>query len=30
MKAYHTDLLRNVALVGHGQCGKTSISEVAL
>jgi elongation factor G len=30
MKAYQTDLLRNVALVGHGQCGKTSISEVAL
>ncbi|HUU54843.1 MAG TPA: elongation factor G [Armatimonadota bacterium] len=30
MKVYTTDLLRNVALVGHGQSGKTSISEVAL
>ncbi|MFB3881298.1 MAG: elongation factor G [Armatimonadota bacterium] len=30
MKVYKTELLRNVALVGHGQSGKTSISEVAL
>ncbi len=30
MKVYETDLLRNVALVGHGQSGKTSISEAAL
>ncbi len=30
MRVYKTDLLRNVALVGHGQSGKTSISEVAL
>ena len=30
MKVYKTELLRNVALVGHGQSGKTSITEVAL
>jgi len=30
MKVYKTDLLRNVTLIGHGQSGKTSISEVAL
>ncbi len=30
MKVYKTDLLRNLALIGHGQSGKTSISEVAL
>ena len=30
MKVYKTDLLRNVALIGHGQSGKTSLTEVAL
>ena len=30
MKVHSTDLLRNVTLIGHGQSGKTSISEVAL
>jgi elongation factor G len=30
MRVYKTELLRNVVLVGHGQSGKTSISEVAL
>jgi elongation factor G len=30
MKVYKTELLRNVALVGHGQSGKTLLAEVAL
>ncbi len=30
MKLYETDRLRNVALVGHGQAGKTSLAEAML
>ncbi len=30
MKAYEVDRLRNVALIGHGQAGKTSLLEAAL
>jgi len=30
MKVYNTELLRNIALVGHGQSGKTLLGEVAL
>jgi len=30
MKAYGLDRLRNVALIGHGQSGKTSLAEAAL
>lgn len=30
MRVYETDRLRNVALIGHGQCGKTAIAEAAL
>ena len=30
MKIYDTDRLRNVVLIGHGQCGKTSLAEAAL
>jgi len=30
MRVYETDRFRNVALVGHGQSGKTSIAEAAL
>ena len=30
MRHYQTDRLRNVALIGHGQSGKTSLAEAAL
>ena len=30
MKVYETDNLRNVALVGHGACGKTTIASAML
>ncbi len=30
MKAYGIDRLRNVAFIGHGQSGKTSLVEAAL
>jgi len=30
MRVYKTDLLRNLALIGHGQSGKTSIGEAML
>ena len=30
MRIYDTDRLRNVVLLGHGQCGKTSLAEAVL
>ena len=30
MKVYPTDKIRNVAVIGHGGCGKTSLVEAIL
>ena len=30
MKGYKSDTIRNVALIGHGNCGKTTFLEAAL
>ena len=30
MKVYRTDEIRNVVLLGHGGCGKTSLAEAML
>lgn len=30
MKTYYTDQIRNVALIGHSNCGKTSLTEALL
>lgn len=30
MKSYHSEAIRNVALLGHGGCGKTTFLEAAL
>ena len=30
MEVYNSEKIRNVALIGHGGCGKTSLMELAL
>ena len=30
MKDYKTDKIKNLALLGHGSCGKTSLAEAML